>query len=157
MRWLRALSVSDTLMHLILRQSSEVDCAVTLRCRWGSWGMERLHCVVKVTKGAELMRGNRTASSSGRVKLSKLLSLPHQAFPLVIRTSDSLKLAFLSATIMKLSTYLIYSPPVRWSRLPCCSVDFPGQLQGLCVWCIKGLIIFLTQRVMFLHLYLNKI
>ena len=124
--------------------------AVTLLCRWGNWGREGLHC--EGHQGSRAQCGNRTVSSSEWVKLSKLLSLAQLTLPLAMWTSDSVKLACVLAPIMKPSAYLIYSPLIY---SPYCSRDFPGLLQRLCVSCMKGPIVFLTGRVMSLHL--NKI
>lgn len=103
---------------------------------------------MKVTKEADLSVETEQSSSEW-VKLSKLLSLAHLTFPLVMWTSDSVKLACYLGPHQETCAYLIYSP--------CCSRDFPGRLQRLCVSCMKGPIVFLTGRVMSLRLHLNKI
>lgn len=124
---------------------------VTLLCRWGNWGRERLHC--EGHQGSRAQCENRTVSSSEWVKLSKLLSPAHLTFPHDVDVRQHEASLYLGPH-HETCAYLIYSPLIY---TPCCSRDFPGWLQRLCVSCMKGPIVFLTGRVMSLHLHLSKI
>lgn len=100
---------------------------VTLLCRWGNWGRERLHC--EGHQGSRAQCENRTVSSSEWVKLSKLLSLAHLTLPPAMWTSDSVKLACILVPIVK---PVLISFTVPSFTLPAA----PGTSQGDCRGCV---------------------